>query len=86
MGAGKAVLPGDKRILPQVTQDSRDKTELRGKEVVTSCQPKPPRRTGGAVRREDLERAGPVCSFPELSPGWLRLRPRLCFLSILASL
>lgn len=44
MGAGKAVLPGDKRILPQVTQDSRDKTELRGKEVVTSCQPKPPDR------------------------------------------
>lgn len=39
---GRQFFLGDERILPQVTQDSRDKTELRGKEVVTSCQPKPP--------------------------------------------
>lgn len=32
---------GYKRILPQVIQESREKTELRGNKVGTSCQPKP---------------------------------------------
>lgn len=79
---GRQFFVGDKRILPRVTQGSRDKTELRGKEVVPSRQSQP-------LRKVELRlglQAGSVCSFPEPFQEWLRLRTRFCFLSVLASL
>lgn len=69
---GRQFFVGNKRILPRVTQGSRDKTELRGKEVAPSRQSQPLRKVELCPRPQ----AGSACSFPELFQEWLRLRTR----------